>query len=63
MAVQMKEQWIPYNYFYAADIPGDIHVLGFDCPAEVQQILDACSGSRSEVDFTVNEDLEDDLER
>ena len=58
----MREQWIPYKYYYTVDIPCDIHVSPEDYPPEIQQMLNTCKETYSELDFSNDERLDDSFE-
>jgi hypothetical protein len=46
--------FIPYDYFYTLDIPGDIHVDWDNCPGEVWELLEYCHTEQLEQNGGLN---------
>lgn len=59
---RMIKQWCPYDYYYTPFVEGDIHVDYSCIPEAIREMLNACRADEAEPDFTVDTEIEDDLE-
>lgn len=56
---ELSARFIPYDYCYAADVSGDIHVLKNELPDEINEILDTFRKYTAELLSTGEAEKED----
>lgn len=47
----IRDNFIPYDYWYTADVEGDIHVDFDDIPEDIADLIDAARGEQESEDF------------
>ncbi|MCM1489151.1 MAG: hypothetical protein NC203_12380 [Firmicutes bacterium] len=47
----IRDNFIPYDYWYTADVEGDIHVDFDDAPEDIADLIDAARGEQESEDF------------
>lgn len=59
VAEEFSAKFIPYDYCYAADVSGDIHVSKNELPDEIKEILDTFQNYTAELLYTGEVEKED----
>ena len=49
----IREQYIPYNYWYTADVENDIHISFDDIPESVADLIDAARGEEPNMELRI----------
>ena len=53
MKKYIREQYIPYDYWYTADVENDIHISFDDIPEAVADLIDAARGEEPNMELSI----------
>ena len=53
MKKYIREQYIPYDYWYTADVENDIHISFDDIPEAVADLIDTARGEEPNMELSI----------